>query len=91
LPHHYDGGEGVVPRDEWFCAVLRVVIDSSAGFVELSIDGDQAASSEAVRTLLSEGYDCLTVGIDWTGVGQAPLTVLVDEVVLATTPLGCDR
>jgi hypothetical protein len=79
-----------VPRDRFFCVVLRVVI-GPAGSIEATVDGELLVRIEG-STLPREsgGYRRVGIGPNGSPWPRAGSEIWVDDLYLATTPLGCD-
>lgn len=78
-----------VPRGQWFCLRAAIVIDNDGdGSVTASYD-DHTVTAANVDTYPNGPYNLVAVGLDWTSDDQAPITVLVDDVVVATSPVPC--
>jgi hypothetical protein len=78
-----------VPRDRWTCIQLRIVIDDIAGSVETFIDDVPSAALFGVDTLPAAGYKNVHAGL-FAGGATNPMDLWTDELVIATTPIGCD-
>lgn len=79
-----------VPRDRWFCLELRVQIGTS-GEAELLVDGTSTALLTDVDTTRASPWDTVFVGVASRNSTQVdPTELFMDEVVVATTPIGCD-
>jgi hypothetical protein len=85
---------GLLPRDRWFCAETVVQIGPSGGngYAEVFIDGQSQVRSPAGTNTLpgNGGYVALSFGADYVKGLTADGEVFVDDVVVATTPIGCD-
>ncbi len=78
-----------LPFDRWFCAELEVGIDA-AGHVALSVDGAEVVRRTGLNTVVSPGYDILNIGVSWSESTNNEALVFLDEVVVASSPIGCD-
>lgn len=79
---------GPVPRGVWFCLHAAVLIDESDGSVRAGYD-DTAIEQGGLDTYPNGPYDMIAVGLDWTSDQQGPIEVLIDDVVVATSPVPC--
>ncbi len=84
-------GKNLVPRGTWFCLELDVPSSDFGGGATLRIDGRDEASLVDVDSLPAGGYTWAAVGILRTSSKQTSARVLIDEVVVATSPVGCSR
>jgi hypothetical protein len=73
-----------MPRDQWFCLEARILLSSSVGEVDLSVDGSSVLALRKLDTLPAVAVDQLSIGFDWTGPTQAPAHILFDNVILST-------
>ena len=80
----------VLARDAWVCVEMHVRLHESTGFIEAFFDGTSAARSGDTDTIPDTGYTSFDVGLQHMSSGQAPLEAFVDDVVAATTRVGCD-
>lgn len=80
----------VVPRDRWLCLKARILLNSAAGEIDLSIEGTDVFAIRNVDTLPSVGVDQLAIGFDWTGSTQAPASIFFDNVILSNQPFSGD-
>jgi hypothetical protein len=87
----YDEGTESLDRDRWHCVVGHVVVgDAPAGSIDVFVDGVAAVRSIGLDTLSIEGWSVLEIGISYTAPEQPPTEIWIDDVTLATTPLGCE-
>lgn len=71
----------------WHCLEARVVVaEAPEGRVEVSLDGEPVATAAEIDALPEGGIDSLILGTVWAG---APATILVDRVLLSTSPTSC--
>jgi hypothetical protein len=77
-----------LPRDEWACVELELDVATS-GTARISVGGTEVLSTTG-ETLPPSGP--LTTVVVFGGVGDAaaPLDVAVDDLIVATSPIGCD-
>lgn len=80
----------VFPRDRWVCVELHVQIDAVAGIAEAYLDGSRLVRSSAMKTLPSNGYTNIDVGVHYTNPGQGPVEVFVDDVAAGDQRVGCN-
>jgi len=77
----------VVPRDEWLCLQAEVFLDETAGSLNLSINEELVHTATDIGTLPTVPYDHLVVT---NNRGLLSGEFYVDEVVVSTTPVGCE-
>jgi endo-1,4-beta-xylanase len=71
----------------WHCVELEVMVGAS-GSATVRVDGVEILSASDIDTLPDGGYESANVGILYAGEGQQG-DVLIDEVVVSTSPIGC--
>lgn len=80
---------GVLRRNEWLCLELALELRADSGSVSLSIDGVPVIEESGVVTYPGEPFTVAVIEAlpapDSTGVDVA-----LDELVIATAPIGCD-
>lgn len=76
------------PRDRWVCVEWKVVL-GTPGSSELFFDGSSVASG-AGTTMLTRPYEHARAGIVYTAEAQTAVDIRLDELMLATEPVGCD-
>jgi hypothetical protein len=80
------------PRDRWFCAELVIHLGElgGAGSAEVHVDGQKVLEAPiGTDTLPAGGYDYLMAGAPHANGLSAAGEVFMDDVVLATSPIGC--
>jgi len=80
-----------IPRDAWFCLLLRMVVSDDAGAVRVFVDDQLALEQDAIDTRPDGGVHELRAGIDWSSLQREPFEVYMDDVVLDREPLSCAR
>ncbi len=89
-PRYTEGTESL-DRDRWHCVVGHIVVgDAPAGSIDVFVDGVAAVRSLGLDTLSIEGWSVLEIGVSYTAPEQPPTEIWIDDVTLATTPLGCE-
>lgn len=87
----YTEGTESIDRDRWHCVVGHLVVgDAPAGSVDAFVDGVAGVRSLGLDTLSIEGWSVLEIGLSYTAPEQPPTEIWIDDVTLATTPLGCE-
>lgn len=92
LPEHdvsLISAPGTFERDTWQCVQLHLVVNDSNGEASLLVDGEQVAGQTLLDTYPGEDLDLFTVGIEWSMADQGPIDLLIDDVALSRSPLGC--
>jgi hypothetical protein len=82
-----------LPRDQWFCVVLDLVVGytTTNGTMSLSLDGTQVGGMASINTMASGGsYRSISAGMPYVDPGQQLGTVLVDDVKVMTQPVFCN-
>jgi hypothetical protein len=79
-----------VPQNRWLCMELHVVIDATAGSVDVAFDGIPTLQSGPANTTVAGGYTNVDVGIHYATPAQEAGSLSIDEVVVDTTPIGCN-
>jgi hypothetical protein len=79
---------GPVPRGQWVCLQLAVLIDETNGSVVAGYNST-TMERQGIDTFPDGAYDYVAVGLDWTSSRQGAATVAIDDVVVATSPLSC--
>lgn len=78
-------------RDQWYCIELGGVIDDANGSLTLSVDGQPVIDATNLDTLPANPISLAVVEAQpQAGSSGTALDVLVDELVVATEPIGCD-
>lgn len=83
-------GDVAVPARAWFCARVEIALGAQDGAASVWLNDELSAEASDADTLPPEGVVNISVGIDAAQAGD-DLRLLVDDVVLATTPVACDR
>lgn len=79
----------VVPADRFICVELHLDLDSTAGVIDVWVDGVLVLHAEGMRTLGTSPVSQVRVGANFAGFGQSAATVWVDDVVVSTERIGC--
>ena len=79
-----------LPRDRWVCVELHLQISGSDGAIALEIDGSTIVSAQSIDTRVGGGYSNIDVGFHYATPAQPASEMFVDEIVAATSPIGCD-
>ncbi len=79
---------GPVPFDDWFCLHLSIAVEESNGTVVAGFDTTRMERS-GIDTFPNGAYDYTALGVDWSSDEQSAITVLIDDVVVATSPVPC--
>ena len=74
-------------RDSWQCLQMAINVDDTNGSVEVSMDGEPALSLTGLDTLGPDPYMMLVVT---NGNGFDSGNYYVDDLVMATSPVGCE-
>lgn len=77
-----------VPRDTWLCFEADVGLNNGSGTARIRIDGQTLLNRSGLDTVPPGGVVYASVGIDFASSGQAASQVDVDDLAIATTPLG---
>lgn len=72
-------------RDKWMCLELDLTISDTAGRVQVKMDGVVVVDKNAVDTKPQNAVGDLEVGISYAG--AASTKVMIDDVVVASSPL----
>lgn len=80
---------GTFERDTWHCVQLHLVVDDTNGEASLVVDGQQVTGQALLDTYPGEDLALFTVGIEWSMADQGPIDLLIDDVALSRSPLGC--
>lgn len=87
----YDEGTESLDRDRWQCVIGHLVVgDAPAGSIDVFVDGVAAVRSIGLDTLSVEGWSVLEIGVSYTAPEQPPTEIWIDDITVATTPLGCE-
>lgn len=82
---------GDLPRDRWVCVELHINVSPTSGSFDLTFDGGTPMSASGIDTLVGDtGYTNLDVGVHYATPGQSPVDLWIDEVILDTSPIGCN-
>jgi hypothetical protein len=78
-------------HDRWTCLEAAVHFDATAGWIKLSVDGQQVADFENVATVpAGASATSVRLGVERTPSNQTALAqVYYDEVVISDRPIGC--
>jgi len=79
----------LIPRDTWVCLELHLVVDPSAGAIEIYLDGTRRASATGLNTVPGGGHSRFSAGIPWSDPAQGPVALYLDEVALSRVRLPC--
>jgi hypothetical protein len=79
-----------LPRDRWVCMEMQIHIDPSAGFVRVTFDGGSAIQTPLTDTDVAGGYTNVDAGIHYANEVQSPGSLWIDDIVLDTSPIGCN-
>jgi hypothetical protein len=77
------------PRNEWVCIEVGLPLAPLMG-VSVDLDGVRDPALLAEEGLPNGGYGRVAVGIVRSLPTQAPTDILIDDLVVATDPIGCD-
>lgn len=78
-------------RDQWYCIEVSDVIDDAAGSLTVSVDGAAVIESSNLDTLPDNPIGLAVVEAQpQAGSSGTALDVMVDELVVATEPIGCN-
>ncbi len=77
------------PRDQWACVEASVSLPPANG-VTVDLDGVRDVALRAEEDLPRGGYARVAIGIVESSSAQAPTQLLIDDVVIATQPIGCE-
>jgi hypothetical protein len=80
-----------IERGQWQCLELAVEIGGTgAGSITLSREGVPFANGNrsGVNTVSGDGYTAVRLPVQYT---KGPFEALVDDVVVDTSPIGCDN
>lgn len=77
------------PQNKWTCVELHIVIDSTFGVATVTFDGNTLTTG-MTNTAVAGGYTNVDVGVHYTTDTQPTVSLWVDEVVVDTSPIGCD-
>lgn len=80
-------GDVSVPARTWFCVRLEMALGAEDGSASVWLNGELSAEVAGADTLPPEGVVNMSVGID---AADGDVRLLIDDVVLATTPVGCE-
>ncbi len=80
---------GVVPFGRWCCMQVTLVVSSTVGSVDVSLDGVTVMTRTGLNTLAPGGVTGMGVGALWTRVNQTNAAVYWDDIVLAQQPVPC--
>jgi len=79
---------GSMPRDQWACIELGLDVAATGGAISLSVDGSTVIDQTDVATLPAGPFSIAVVeALPAEDVPSAELTI--DELVVATEPIGC--
>ena len=77
----------VIPRDQWTCVELEIVVDKVNGATRLYLDDTQVVTSTGnIRTRGTRAFCTVSTG---AVPGDAPLDLYQDDLVVATQRVGC--
>jgi hypothetical protein len=77
-------------HERWTCVELDVVIDDTAGALELRVDGAVAIQTSSFDTRVAGDFDQLKVGLNYSAAPQQlAATIYFDDVHLGATAVGC--
>lgn len=84
------GGESTIamPREHWVCLELDIDVDAN-GSLALWLDGEQVYGASAVDTVVPGGFQRLVLG-SLVSRSDPPVEVVVDDLIVATEPIGCE-
>lgn len=80
-------GSVAVPARTWFCARLEIALGADDGAVSVWLNDELSAEAADADTLPPEGIVNISVGID---AAEGDVRLLVDDLVLARAPVGCN-
>jgi hypothetical protein len=80
-------GNAAVPPRTWFCVRIEIALGAEDGAASVWLNDELSAEVGGADTLPPEGVVNMSVGIDGA---EGDVRLLVDDVVLATTPVACD-
>ena len=79
-----------LPLARYFCLEMGVRFDTTAGVIDVWIDGARVFHVEDIQTFTtSRPVDQARAGASYAGPGQPSVTVHLDEVVVSTERIGC--
>lgn len=82
--------QGLIASGQWYCVELRVGIDDVAGTTEVRLNDQPVLVDEPGDTRPVEGFRQIGIGVLLPAQGMGPVEVLMDDLVVATSPIGCD-
>lgn len=83
-------GSLAIARDRWVCVRVEVAIADSGGAVRVHADDAPALEVTGIDTLSTDGIRLFRAGIDWSSEQDAFFEIFMDDIALATAPIGCD-
>jgi hypothetical protein len=89
-PDRFTSDTLVIPRDEWFCFQVHMVVSADAGAVTIDVNGDSALDEKGMNTAPDAGVHLLRIGIDWSSLQTDPFDYYLDDLVLDTAPVDCE-
>jgi hypothetical protein len=90
-PDRFTSTTLVVPRDRWFCLQIQMTVSANAGALTMRVDGEIGLEQTNMNTRPAGGVHLLRAGIDWSSEQTDPFDLYLDDLVLATTPVGCEN
>ena len=80
-----------IVRDEWHCLELGIGLHDVTGTVVLSQGGSPVVEATDVDTLPSDPISVAVIeGVPSTGSQDTEATFFIDDLIVATAPIGCD-
>jgi hypothetical protein len=78
-------------RGEWHCVELGMELSDTAGIVVMNVEGAPVIEVTDVDTLPSDPVSVAVLeGVPTEGSQGTTVTFFVDDLVVATEPIGCD-
>lgn len=88
-PQRFTSTTLTIPRDEWFCLQVHMVVSAKAGQVTIDVNGDNALEQHGMNTRPDAGIHLLRIGIDWSSLQTTPFDYYVDDLVLSRSSVDC--
>ena len=88
-PQRFTSTSLTIPRDQWFCFQVHVVVSAGAGKLTILVDGNTALDEQGMNTRPDAGIHLLRAGIDWSSMQTEPFDFYVDDLVLSTSAVDC--
>lgn len=89
-PNRFTSSLLVIPRDEWFCYQVRILLSEDEGSVTIRVNGELGLDATGIDTLPPGGMHLLRAGVDWSSKQETRFALYLDDLVLSTSEIGCE-